>query len=132
MHRQFRRLLSGAVGSSEYVIALYADIRGFSLFSQQVDSVEVGSYIKRAYIKMIDDYFKEAQFFKPTGDGLLVVYTYKEETLTAVANSVIRTALQLIEDFKKICQGDPIVNFATPPRLGIGIARGSACRKNDQ
>jgi class 3 adenylate cyclase len=128
VHRRFRKLLEGATGSSEHVIAVYVDIRGFSLFSQQVESVDTGSFIKKIYIKLIDEYFDGAKFFKSTGDGLLIIFPYVEASLETTANKVVATCLRLVDEFPRLCDGDPIINFATPSKIGIGIARGSACR----
>ena len=81
MHREFRELLEKATGFSEFVVAINVDIRGFSPFSKTVESPEVAMFIKRVYMKLIDEYFSNASFFKPTGDGLLVILPYTEENL---------------------------------------------------
>ena len=128
MHREFRRLLEDATGEAGFVIAVNADIREFTPFSTAQESPAVAMFIKRVYIKMIDKYFQDATFYKPTGDGLLVVFEFKEKQLQEVAAKVIGTCLQLIADFPTICRGDAMVNFPTPDKIGIGIARGTASR----
>src|SRR5687768_6247754 len=123
MHRKFKQLLPDAVGVSEFVIALNVDIRGFSEFSMKVESPETAVYIKRAYAEMLDGYFQEAAFFKPTGDGLLVITTYTEATLADVAAATLDSCLRLVTNFPTLTAGDAMVNFAVPSKLGIGIAR---------
>jgi len=125
--RSLRAMLQHAKGQSSSIIAVTADIRDFSSFSKTVDSLEVAYFIKRVYLSLIDDYFPDATFYKPTGDGLLIVLTYEETTLAEFANSAINSAFKAIRDFPKLCLWDPAINFPVPDRLAIGIARGSAC-----
>lgn len=127
MPREFLELLEKAKGRSEYVIAINLDIRGFTPFCQTVESVDVATYVKKVYIKIIEDYFEEASFYKPTGDGLIVIIPYDEENLKEVANSTINSCLNLLEGFSSLCNGEPMITFPTPQKIGIGIARGSVC-----
>lgn len=127
MHRQFRKLLENATGISQYIVAINLDIRGFTPFCQTVDSVEVATYIAKVYMKIIDDYFSNVSFYKPTGDGLLLVIGYDEESLKEIVNSTVKSCLKLLEDFEDLCKGEAMINFPTPSKIGIGITRGSAC-----
>lgn len=128
MHREFRELLEKATGFSEFVVAINVDIRGFSPFSKTVESPEVAMFIKRVYMKLIDEYFSTASFFKPTGDGLLIIIPYTEENLDKVVNKTIMTCLHVLIDFGSFCVKDPMINFEVPRKVGIGLSRGSACR----
>lgn len=76
MHNAFRTLLKDAKGTSQHIIALILDIRGFSSFCQNVESTDVGVYISKFYLKIITNYFKFASFYKPTGDGLLIIIIF--------------------------------------------------------
>ena len=69
MHKLFKDALPDAEGRSEHVVAIIADIRGFSEFSTRQESPNTAMYIKRVYMRLIEDYFPFASFFKPTGDG---------------------------------------------------------------
>jgi class 3 adenylate cyclase len=124
----FRTALSEAEGRSEFVIAVFADIRGFSKFSKIHESPDIAMLIKRFYLQLIDEYFDSATFFKPTGDGLMIIYTYNERTLDSVAAEVLNATVRCMEDFPAMLSGDPMINFETPENLGFGIARGTACR----
>lgn len=73
MHKDFLKLLEKATGRDEYVIAVNLDIRGFTQFSQSVESLPVATYIKKVYLKIMKGYFKNASYYKPTGDGLIVI-----------------------------------------------------------
>jgi class 3 adenylate cyclase len=127
MHKQFRELLENATGISQHIIAVVLDIRGFTPFCQTVDSLDVATYVKKVYMKVIDNYFSNASFYKPTGDGLLVVIPYNQQSLKEVVNGTMQSCLNLLKDFPDLCKDDPMVNFKTPARIGIGLARGSAC-----
>lgn len=128
MHRNLRKLLEKAEGVSEFIIALNVDIRGFSEFSRQVESPDAAMYVKRVYIRLVDDYFTGASFFKPTGDGLLLTFPYNENNLKEVMRSTINKSWKVINNFRNICKNDPMINFQVPQHVGIGIARGTACR----
>jgi len=127
MHRQLRKLLENATGVSQYIIAVVLDIRGFTPFCQTVDSLDVATYIKKVYLKIMDDYFSNASFYKPTGDGLLIIIPYTEESLKEVINNTIRNCLDLLQNFSDLCKDEPMINFETPSKIGMGLARGSAC-----
>lgn len=128
MHRNFRKLLESAEGVSEFIIAVNVDIRGFSEFSRQVESPDAAMYVKRVYIRLVDDYLTGASFYKPTGDGLLLTFPYNENNLKDVVRSTISKSWKVINNFGKICKNDPMINFPVPQHVGIGIARGTACR----
>jgi class 3 adenylate cyclase len=128
MHTKFRESLDDAKGYSKFVIALNLDIRGFSDWSLEVDPAQSALYLKKLYAKLIDNYFSKASFFKPTGDGLLVVFDFEEEDLEKLAIKVVGDSLEIVENFGSLCSGEPMINFAVPQDLGIGIARGSAAK----
>lgn len=128
MNRRFRDMLEESKGVSEHVIAIVCDIRGFSSFSTTVDSADAGLYVRRIYTKLIDEYFNFASFFKPTGDGILAVIPYTDDDLKELATRVINSSLKLIRDFPDLCKGDPSIYFEVPRSIGIGIARGAACK----
>ena len=128
MHRTFRKKLDKAKGVSEFVIALNIDIRGFSDWSLEVDSAQTALFIKKVYAKLIDEYFADAAFFKPTGDGLLVVLNFEEEQVGAAVENVVRAAMAIVDGFESLCADEPVVNFPVPTDVGIGISRGPASR----
>lgn len=127
MVSRFRKALEEAEGRSEFIIVVVADIRGFSEFSSRHESPDIAMYIKRVYLKMIDCYFPTANFYKPTGDGLLLTFPYSEKNLIEVASSVIDSCMQCLLEFPNLCAEDPMINFLVPQNIGFGIARGTAC-----
>jgi len=127
MHRELRSLLENATGKSEFVIAINIDIRGFSTFSKSVDSFEAAMFLKKVYVKLIDEYFPNASFFKPTGDGLLIVVPYTEENPKEDVTNAIKACLSVLGDFGSFCVGDPMIYFEVPERVGIGLSKGVAC-----
>lgn len=116
-----------AEGRSEFIIALICDIRGFSQFSTVHESPDLAMFIRRFYLKLLQVYFKDAIFAKPTGDGLLFVFRYSEKSLPQVAEAVLSQCFQVLSEFPKMFEEDPMINFATPSDLGFGISRGTAC-----
>jgi class 3 adenylate cyclase len=127
MHREFKELLKDATGMSEYVIAVNLDIRGFSSFSKKVESPDVAVFIKKVYLKLLDGYFPNASFFKPTGDGLLLTIPYNESNLQANVRQTIDSSLEITKTFCTFCENDPMITFETPKKIGIGLSRGTAC-----
>ena len=128
MHRLFRKALDNASGQSKSIIAVIIDIRDFSGFSQRCDSVDVAAFIRKVYMKIIDDYFTSVSFYKSTGDGLLLTIPWEEENLEETSQKVIASCIACHSQFAEICSGDPAINFEVPNKIGIGVARGSACR----
>lgn len=127
MHRLFRKALDAAVGESKSVIVVNADVRGFSAFSMRCESPDTAVFIRRVYVKLIDSYFPFASFFKPTGDGLLLAFPFSERDLKEVSQKVISGCIACHSEFGSICSCDPMINFEVPDRIGIGVARGTAC-----
>lgn len=124
----FRELLNDAKGSSEFIIAVILDIRGFSSLANKVESVETAAFLRRIYIKMIDNYFSNASFVKPTGDGLLLAFPYEESSLSKVASDVLKSCFDCLSGFANLCDGDDMIDFDTPDKLGIGISKGAATK----
>jgi class 3 adenylate cyclase len=127
MLNEFVEKLQGAQGRSDFVIAVVADIRGFSEFSTRIESPNIAMFIKRFYLQLVTKYFSTASFVKPTGDGLLMTFRFTEHDLSEVSKSVLDSCLQCLMDFPKLCENDPMINFRVPDAIGFGIARGTAC-----
>jgi class 3 adenylate cyclase len=125
-----RTALLDAQGRSEFVIVVFVDIRGFSKFSKTHESPDTAMFIKRFYLELIDNYFEKANFFKPTGDGLLMTFPYDDKTLLPVGRYVIEAAMRCLDEFPTMLKGDPMINFPIPENIGFGIARGTACCLN--
>jgi len=127
MGTELRKLLDNAKGTTEHVVAIVLDIRGFTPFCKEEESINVANFLKRVYIRIIDDYFPKASFYKPTGDGLLIVITYTPDSLKDTVINTVSNCLKLLENFKKLREGDDMIYFPTPDKVGIGISRGVAC-----
>ncbi len=127
MLSQLRTKLQHAEGRSEFVISAICDIRGFSNFSTCHESPDTAMFIKRFYLKLLDDYFTDAVFAKPTGDGMLLIFRYTEDDLHSVSEHVLSTCFAVTEDFPSMFKDDPMINFDTPSRVGFGISRGPSC-----
>jgi class 3 adenylate cyclase len=132
MHRQLKELLVKAVGVSEFVVAINLDVRGFSSFAKLAESSEAALFLKRVYLRILDEFFADASFFKPTGDGLLIIMSYTEDTLQKVMKESVESALRAVEQFPSLCVDDPMINFTVPTKLGAGMARGAATRLTSQ
>jgi len=126
MHRELLKLLHEAEGQSTRVVVVFLDVRGFSSFAGIAESTDTAEFLKTVYLKIIDEFFPDAQFFKPTGDGLLILLDYNRNTLEKVVRSAVDRSLRLVETFGSLCDGDEMINFDVPTKLGIGLARGSA------
>jgi class 3 adenylate cyclase len=126
MHNEFKTLLHSAEGQSRRVVAVFLDVRDFSSFAGIAESTDTAEFLKVVYIKALDEYFPDAEFFKPTGDGLLILLGYQRETLTDAVRSVVDRCIRLVEAFPALCDDDQMINFDVPKKLGVGIARGSA------
>ena len=127
MHRVFREALEDAKGESQRVIVVFIDIRGFSEFSQQCESVDVAAFIRKVYMKVIDKYFPFASFYKSTGDGLLFTIPWEEKNLEEMSRKVIESCIKCHSEFGTLCDDEPSINFEVPDKIGIGVGRGSAC-----
>jgi class 3 adenylate cyclase len=126
MHRELKQLLSVAKGESRLVVVVFLDVRGFSSFAKIAESSEAALFLRSIYTKILDNYFPSTTFFKPTGDGLLIILDYDETNLTDIVNTAVKSSLQLVDDFADLTLHDPMVNFQVPDSLGIGLARGAA------
>ena len=122
-----RFALLDALGISEFVIVVFVDVRGFSKFSKTNESPDIAMFIKRFYLKLIDNYFNKANFIKPTGDGLLMTFPYNDKTLHTTATYVIHEIMRCLNEFPSMLEGDPMINFPIPENIGFGVLRGTAC-----
>ena len=113
-------------GRSEFVIAAVCDIRGFSSFSKNHEAPDIAMFTKRFYVKLLEEYFADTDFAKPTGDGLLLLFKYSESNLNQVAEKVLKSCLKVVRDFPTMMRDDVMINYAVPDAVGFGIARGTA------
>jgi hypothetical protein len=120
-------LIDTSEGRSEFAIVIFVDIRGFSHFSTNHDSIETAVFMKRFFQILLERYFNEANYVKPTGDGLLIIYNYSEKTLRAISEVALSSVLKLIMDYDSLFVDDEMVNFSVPEKIGVGITRGTVC-----
>lgn len=123
----FRNALKKSRGRAEQVIVVFVDVRGFSAFSSSRDSVDIGLYVRRLFLSLIETYFPRACYHKSTGDGMMIVYPYQEKTLARIAKDVIGSSVSLYLDFDKLSALDTMITFEAPNACGIGINRGTVC-----
>jgi class 3 adenylate cyclase len=130
LHERLRTLLRNAHAESCQVVATFLDIRAFSAFAARSESFDAAIYLRSVYQKVLSSVFPDADFFKPTGDGLLVVHQLPStsEQVPPFVSSILRRCVSLVQDFGHITDDDFIVNFTVPQQLGIGVARGSVTR----
>jgi class 3 adenylate cyclase len=119
--------LENANGQTQHVLCFIFDIRGFTNFCKIEDSYNIANFVRRVYINVIKDYFPDATYYKPTGDGLLIIFRCTPKKVGEITSSVLERSIKLVDDFPTLCKGDKLVYFKTPPNIGIGLSRGSAC-----
>lgn len=122
-----REGLDDAVGVSEYAIVIYADIRGFSDFSDDHESPDVATYIREVFIHMIDEYFPFGTFYKSTGDGLMITVHFNRDNVLDMISKSVAEAVRCVNEFPTFSRNNPMITFDTPTNMGIGIARGTTC-----
>ncbi|MDD5057904.1 MAG: hypothetical protein PHQ60_08525 [Sideroxydans sp.] len=117
-----------AEGRSEFVIVVVCDIRNFSGFSSNRQAPEIAIFISKFYEKLLTEYFRDAVFAKPTGDGLIMTFRHKssEADLLKVAESVLMQCSKAAADYPAMLTKDLMINFPLPERIGFGVARGTA------
>lgn len=122
-----REGLEHAVGVSEYAIVIYADVRGFSDFSDDHESPDVATYIRTVFMHMIDDYFPFGTFYKSTGDGLMITVHFNRDNVVDMLTRSVDGSVRCVQDFPSFSRNNPMITFETPQNLGVGIARGTTC-----
>ncbi len=130
LHERWQTLLPNAHAESCQVVATFLDIRSFSTFATHNESFDVAIYLRSVYQRVLSEVFPKPDFFKPTGDGLLVIHHTPPipEDLPLFVSSVLDKCVSLVQDFGRITVDDVTINFPVPQQLGIGVARGSATR----
>jgi class 3 adenylate cyclase len=130
LHQRLRELLPSAQAETCRVIATFLDIRGFSTFSEKGESFDAATYLSSFYATVLASYFPDADFFKPTGDGLLLIHHFPADRADVphAVSSVLDRCVSLVEAFGQITADDFMINFPVPQRLGAGVARGTATR----
>jgi len=130
LHERLREMLGTARAESCQVVATFLDIRGFSTFSAQGESFDSALYLRSVYTTILSSHFDDATFFKPTGDGLLLIHQLPvdPQAVPQIVSSILARAVALVGAFGQMTADDYMINFPVPQKLGVGIARGSATR----
>jgi len=124
MHRDLKALLTDAKGHSTKVVAIFVDVRGFT--SWRAESTDAADYLQSVYTRMLSDHVKDCDYFKLTGDGMLVIYEFEKSDLNPTLRKTVKKSLALVKAFPRLTEKDRLINFDVPTRLAIGLARGSA------
>jgi class 3 adenylate cyclase len=130
LHERLRELLTSAGAESCQIVATFLDIRAFSTFSARGESFDSALYLRSVFNNILSSHFDDTSFFKPTGDGLLLIHELplNAEQVPEIVSSILSRAVTLVGSFGQITADDFMINFPVPQKLGVGIARGSATR----
>ncbi|MCX6089995.1 MAG: NUDIX domain-containing protein [Candidatus Atribacteria bacterium] len=123
------------------VTAIFVDIRGFTKWAENIETFpHIEVFIKEFY-SILKNYFADINnnpaYFKPLGDGALIVHEMQSPPSISEADKVLTLILYKINSCNKIfdelctkfCQN---VGVETTLNLGWGIVRGSVKKtKND-
>ncbi len=114
LHERLRELLGSARAESCQVVATFLDIRGFSTFSAQGESFDSALYLRSVFTTILSSHFDDAAFFKPTGDGLLLIHELPQnaEAVPGIVSSILSRAVVLVSAFGQITADDFMINFA--------------------
>lgn len=115
-----------ANGRSDFVIVVVCDIRGFSSFSKDHEAPDIAMFSKRFFVKLLEEYFVDADFAKSTGDGMLLLFKYSENNLHELAELVLTNCMKVVRDFPTMMENDSMINYTVPDSLGFGVSRGTA------
>lgn len=128
MHEILKSSLPRAKGSSDHIVVIFLDVRGFSSFAGTAESINAALFLRTVYTRILERFFPRVTFFKLTGDGMMIIREYDQDDLVEIVNESIAKSIELVAAFPTLCQGDEMINFPVPQFLGIGIARGAATR----
>lgn len=130
LHQRLRELLPSAQAEGCRVVATFLDIRGFSTFAEKGESFDIASYLSSVYSAILTSHFPGANFFKPTGDGLLLIHELPADrsAVPHAVSSVLARCVSLVDSFGQLTATDYMINFPVPQHLGVGVARGTATR----
>jgi class 3 adenylate cyclase len=124
-------LLPTARADNCQVVATFLDVRGFSSYAEIGDTSNVAAYLRSVYTTILRDYFPDRSFFKPTGDGLLLIHELvleKSSEWPATIQGLLERSIALVAEFPRLTVSDLAVAPPVPADLGIGMSRGSATK----
>ncbi len=124
MHRDLQEHLKTARGQSKDVVAVFLDIHGFT--SWGAESTNAATFLKAAYNAILTRHFTDADYFKLTGDGMMVIYSFDDESLQRVIRMTVAKSIALVDAFPRLTKKDLMINYPVPQLLGVGLARGAA------
>jgi class 3 adenylate cyclase len=120
-------LLPSAGPRREEAIVTVIDIRDFSSLSRnpRVYPKDLVNVLKHFYRSLWEKYFVYADWLKPTGDGMILVFRTPERKmdLPELVERVVKSCLELCNDYPTMFDEETYF-FQVPNRLGIGMARG--------
>ena len=83
--------------------------------------------MREVFIRLIDDYFPFATYYKSTGDGLLVMVHFNRDNILDLLKQTVEAAMRCVDEFADITRNNPMITFDPPDVIGFGITRGTTC-----
>jgi class 3 adenylate cyclase len=133
LHDQLEALLPTARADNCQVVATFLDVRGFSSYAEIGDTSNVAAYLRAVYATILRRFFSDRTFFKPTGDGLLLIHELvfdKPGEWPLVIQGLLERCIALVAEFPRLTVADLSVTPPVPSDIGIGMSRGSATKLN--
>ncbi len=111
-------------GQSCEVSVLFADIRGFSHFSEKREAVQVTQVLNKVFDRLSPAVFEyRGTLDKYLGDAIMAFYGAPVPSPNS-AEQAVRTAWEMMQRFTQLCQDDPCTMCELG--LGVGISTGEA------
>jgi len=121
---QFSERQTGAVGQEKFIAILFADIRGFTSFSESVPAYDVIHVLNRYFSKMSEVIVRNRGYIcNYMGDGLMALFGV--ENPVAAAAEAVQAGLEMLEAMEEF---NPYLEmlYRRKLQIGVGIHYGEA------
>lgn len=111
-----------------HVIVLFADIRGFTRWSEGIEAFQyIDGFIGKFY-KILDEHFPDT-YLKKLGDGAMIVKKIERDVTSDLVVGILAENLDKIkhveDEFSELCNVfSELRGYRTELRLGWGLVRG--------
>lgn len=118
---------------SVYAIVIFADIRGFTKWSDSVSGNENCPDLIGRFYAILHKYFEECSTVKELGDGAMLIWETPTQDNGGLIDSIIGKIDKTAADFRAEClEVGRIAGIETDLSLGWGVTRGKIHKINDK
>jgi class 3 adenylate cyclase len=123
MSSSMKQVIKTAKGTVQEVVVVFCDIRGFSRYCSKYGYYHASELLRLFYLHLLNGYFKNANYIKLVGDGLLLIFKQTTRNRPYLFGKILKECYYAIREYPSWSANSQLADHELPIEIGVGISQ---------